>query len=92
MATVLATAFLPPAKDAGDDAPPPDDDSSGRGDDDDQQATIGLGSLGSTRQAPKKQRTRPLAVNVSLSQLASEQNPVLSVTFGWAGKDQLLTL
>ena len=25
---------------------------------------------------------------LSLSQLASEKSPLLSVTFGWAGKDQ----
>jgi hypothetical protein len=39
----------------------------------------------------RKQRARPVAINVSLSQLTSETSPLLSVTFGWAGKDQKLS-
>jgi hypothetical protein len=39
----------------------------------------------------RSQRARPVAVNLSLSQLASEPAPLLSVSFGWAGKDQQLS-
>jgi hypothetical protein len=80
MATVIGMAFLPPAKDP--DAPPDPDPGSSENDESEriQRAMVA--------RANRAQRGRPVAVNVSLSQLASEQSPLLSVTFGWAGKDQ----
>lgn len=81
MATVLAMAFLPPAKDP--DAPPDPDPSTE--DEAEKAQRVALA------RANRTQRARPVAVNVSLSQLASEQAPLLSVTFGWAGKDQRLS-
>jgi len=38
----------------------------------------------------RAQRARTVAVNLSFSQLETEPAPLLSVTFGWAGKDQQL--
>ncbi|HLK40772.1 MAG TPA: hypothetical protein VKU41_28660 [Polyangiaceae bacterium] len=82
MATVIATAFLPPATEP--DEGPATDDSDGDGEPDDE----GFIAQQTSRRGLRKQRARPLAVNVSLSQLASESAPLLSVTFGWAGKNQ----
>jgi hypothetical protein len=81
MATVLAMAFLPPAKDP-DAAPDPDPST----EDETEKAQREM-----IARANRAQRARPVAINVSLSQLASEQAPLLSVTFGWAGKDQRLS-
>jgi hypothetical protein len=83
MATVLGTAFLPPAPEL-DEAPPTPEEAAPAqpdGDEDDD---------GPRHQANHVQRARPVAVNVSLSQLASEDEPIVSVTFGWAGKDEKL--
>lgn len=87
MATVFANAFLPPAADPSDadNAEPPAQSES---DDDGEQMRE---ELEQQARANRSQRSRPLAVNVSLSQLTSEPAPLLSVTFGWAGKDQRLT-
>jgi hypothetical protein len=71
MATVVATAFLPPANEP--DEPPPSN-----GDDDE----------GVSRPVSRSIRTRSVAINVSVSQLASESAPLFSVSLGWAGKDQ----
>jgi hypothetical protein len=85
MATVLATTFLPPSSDPDDAA----DDDSGQAaqDDSDDDATAALRAASRRR----SQRARPVAINVSLSQLPSEPAPLLSLTFGWAGKDQQLS-
>jgi hypothetical protein len=85
MATVLATAFLPPSADPEDG--PATNDSDGDGEPDEE----GFVSQQAMRRGMRKQRARPVAVNVSLSQLATETSPLLSVTFGWAGKDQKLS-
>ena len=89
MGTVFASAFLPPAPDASDadSAEPPaqSDDS-----DDDQGMQV-REELEEQARAKRSQRSRTVAINVSLSQLTSEPAPLLSVTFGWAGKDQRLT-
>jgi len=90
MATILATAFLPKSIDPDDNAA--DDDSSqsdGADDDDDANAQMRAQVMESMRS--RSQRARPVAVNLSLSQLASEPAPMLSVSFGWAGKDQQLS-
>jgi hypothetical protein len=42
------------------------------------------------RRQNRSQRARPVAINVSFSQLESESAPLLSVTLGWAGADQRL--
>jgi hypothetical protein len=44
--------------------------------------------MGVSRPVSRTIRTRPLAINVSVSQLASENAPLFSVSLGWAGKDQ----
>jgi hypothetical protein len=87
MATVFANAFLPPAPDPSDadNAEPPTQSDS---DDEGEQMRE---ELEQQARANRSQRSRPLAVNVSLSQLTSEPAPLLSVTFGWAGKDQRLS-
>ena len=87
MATIFANAFLPPAPDPSDadNAEPPAQSDS---DDEGEQMREQLEQQG---RANRSQRSRPLAVNVSLSQLTSEPAPLLCVTFGWAGKDQRLT-
>lgn len=84
MATVFANAFLPPAPDPSDadNAEPPAQSDS---DDDGEQMRE---QLEQQARSNRSQRSRPVAVNVSLSQLTSEPAPLLSVTFGWAGKDQ----
>ena len=38
----------------------------------------------------RSQRARTVAVNLSFSQMETEPAPLLSVTFGWVGKDQQL--
>jgi hypothetical protein len=87
MATVFANAFLPPAPDPSDadNAEPPAQSDS---DDDGEQMREELEQQARTN---RSQRSRPVAINVSLSQLTSEPAPLLSVTFGWAGKDQRLS-
>jgi hypothetical protein len=35
-------------------------------------------------------RTRPIAASLSVSQLVSDKEPIVTVDFAWAGKDQLL--
>jgi hypothetical protein len=74
VATVVANAFLPPAADDADDVP---------------SGMEGMSKEFIDRMREHTQRTRPVALDVSISQLASELAPLLSVTFGWAGKDQL---
>ena len=73
-ATVVANAFLPPAAD--------DDDDSTSG-------TEGMSKEFIEQMRAHQQRTRPVALDVSISQLESESSPLLSVTFGWAGRDQV---
>jgi hypothetical protein len=85
MATLLATAFLPPSTEP--DEGPSSDDSDGDGEPDEQ----GFVQQQAIRRGMRKQRARPVAINVSLSQLQSETSPLLSVTFGWAGKDEELS-
>lgn len=85
MATVLATAFLPPADDP-DDAAPDESQFDSESLTDEQRKMIHE----MIRRQNRAQRARPVAINVSFSQLASESNPLLSVTMGWAGPDQRL--
>jgi hypothetical protein len=85
MATLLTMAFLPPSAEP--DEGPSSDDSDGDGEPDEQ----GFVQQQTLRRGMRKQRARPLAINVSLSQLQSEPSPLLSVTFGWAGKDEELS-
>ena len=86
MATILATAFLPPSSDP--DEASADDDQSAPGDDEDSSEIMQRQAAAHQR---RTQRARPVAVNVSVSQLVSEQDPVVSLSFGWAGKDELLS-
>jgi hypothetical protein len=81
MASVFANAFLPPAQDL-DEAPAEPvekTENSDEGEFTEQQAE--------RKRRMRVQRIRPFAANLSVSQLASEQSPLLSVTFGWTGKD-----
>lgn len=89
MATILATAFLPKSIDPDDNASDDDSSQSDGAADDDASAQMRAQMMESTRS--RSQRARPVAVNLSLSQLASEPAPLLSVSFGWAGKDQQLS-
>jgi hypothetical protein len=84
MATVLATAFLPPAKDSDDNAEPDMSRFEAEGMTPEQLKQV----HDELRRENRSQRARALAINVSLSQLASEPSPLLSVTFGWASKDE----
>jgi hypothetical protein len=84
MATILAAAFLPPSTDP-DESPPDDEQAPGSQDDE------GMAQQATTAHARRTQRARPVAVSVSISQLASEQAPLLSVSYGWAGKDEILS-
>jgi hypothetical protein len=85
MATVLATAFLPPARDL-DEAPPEPEETNDNADaPEDNSFEVQM-----RKQRSRVQRARPVAINVSVSQLQSEESPLLSVTFGWAGKDEKL--
>jgi hypothetical protein len=89
MATILSTAFLPKSIDPDDNATDDDSSQSDSVDDDDPNAAQMRQAMDNMR--TRFQRARPVAVNLSLSQLASEQAPLLSVSFGWAGKDQQLS-
>jgi hypothetical protein len=83
MATVLATAFLPPAADDGEKA-----DDMARFEGEDMSETQLKAVHDMVHRENRSQRARTVAVNLSFSQLSTEANPLLSVTFGWAGKDQ----
>jgi hypothetical protein len=94
MGTIFANAFLPPAPDpAAAEAQEPseapaqatDDDGTDDSDDDSQIGGLGLSASGA---ANHTQRWRPLAVNVSVSEMTSEPSPLVSVTLGWADRDQ----
>ena len=74
MVTVFGSAILPPAPDD-DDAP----DTAKSDDDDDGRAKA---------KAPHDVRIRPFVASLSVSQTKSEKEPIVSVAFGWAGKDQ----
>ena len=76
MATIFGNAMLPPVPDD-DEAPI---DSSKEDDDHDvvQPANAKMRDL----------RTRPFAAALSVSQTKSEKEPIVSVAFGWSGKDQ----
>jgi hypothetical protein len=86
MATVLATAFLPPSTDPDENPDASTDEDQNQGSDDDD----GSSAMRAANQR-RSQRARAVAVNVSLSQLASEPSPLLSLTLGWAGKDTQLS-
>jgi hypothetical protein len=73
MASVLATAFLPPAAEDAADLP------STAVDEEDQQRA--------QEQRKRIVRIRPMMANVSISQLASEPDPLVSISFAWAGHD-----
>jgi hypothetical protein len=81
MASVFANAFLPPAQDLdeGPAEPVEKTDKSDEGEFTEQQEE--------RKRNLRVQRVRPFAANLSVSQLTSEQAPLLSVTFGWTGKD-----
>jgi hypothetical protein len=85
MATVLATAFLPPGNDPDDTGPTEEQFES----DSMSEAQIKM-VRDMVHRENRFQRARPVAINVSLSQLESEQSPLLSVSLGWAGGDQKL--
>jgi hypothetical protein len=89
MATILSTAFLPKSIDPDDNATDDDSSQNDSVDDDDPNAAQMRQAMDNMR--TRFQRARPVAVNLSLSQLASEPAPQLSVSFGWAGKDQQLS-
>jgi hypothetical protein len=78
MASVLATAFLPTSVEDAADLPSnktdPDADESEEKRAADQRKRI--------------VRTRPMMANLSISQLANEPDPLVSISFAWAGKDQ----
>jgi hypothetical protein len=78
MATVQATALFPPLEKPKDD----EDDASGA-------KTDGPMTNASMRalRAFRSLRKRQLLVNLSASQTASDDRPLLSVSFGWAGKE-----
>jgi hypothetical protein len=86
MATVLATAFLPPGTDASDGGE--EDMSRFESEDMSEEQLKAVREM--VHRDNRSQRARTVAVNLSFSQLASETSPLLSVTFGWAGKDQQL--
>jgi hypothetical protein len=85
MATVLATAFLPPPAEA---------DESDTTEEQFESEAMTEAQIKRVHEfvhrQNRSQRARPLAINVSLSQLQSEPAPLLSVTLGWAGADQKL--
>jgi hypothetical protein len=85
MATVLATAFLPPSGEP---------DESATTEEQFESTAMTEEQMKSIREMVHRQnraqRARPVAINVSLSQLESENAPLLSVTLGWAGGDQKL--
>jgi hypothetical protein len=80
MATVMATVVLPTVAHG---EPAIDEE----GDDDDDRE-----ELRRRRQAHERSlrstRTRPVLVNLSISQTTTEKAPLVSVSFAWGGKDQ----
>jgi hypothetical protein len=86
MATVLATAFLPPGSDPDDGGQ--EDTSRFESEDMSEEQMKAVREM--VHRDNRSQRARTVAVNLSFSQLESETAPLLSVTFGWAGKDQQL--
>ena len=86
MATVLATAFLPAGSDP-DDGGAPDESSFESEDMSEEQIKLVREEL---HRENRSQRARTVAVNLSFSQMETEPAPLLSVTFGWVGKDQQL--
>jgi hypothetical protein len=86
MATVLATAFLPPGSDP-DDGGEQDESRFESEDMSEEQMKMVREML---HKQSRSQRARTVAVNLSFSQLETETAPLLSVTFGWAGRDQQL--
>jgi uncharacterized protein YkwD len=85
MATVMATAFLPPSNEP-DDTGPTEEQFESDSMNEEQRKTV----RDMVHRENRNQRARPVAINVSLSQLASEQSPLLSVSLGWAGPDERL--
>jgi hypothetical protein len=85
MATVLATAFLPPSKEV-DDSGPTEEQFESESMSEEQMKNI----REMLHRQQRNQRARPVAINVSFSQLESEKDPLLSVSLGWAGEDQRL--
>ncbi|HEY1698046.1 MAG TPA: hypothetical protein VGG39_38060 [Polyangiaceae bacterium] len=85
MATVMATAFLPPSNEPDDTGPTEDQFESDSMNDEQRKMVRDM-----VHRENRNQRARPVAINVSLSQLASEQSPLLSVSLGWAGPDERL--
>src|SRR5579859_5683457 len=85
MATVLATAFLPPSTEP---------DESETTEEQFESTAMSEAQIKSIKEMVHRQnrgqRARPVAINVSLSQLESEKDPLLSVTLGWAGSEQKL--
>ena len=86
MATVLATAFLPPGSNPDDGGQ--EDTSRFESEDMSEEQMKAVREM--VHRDNRSQRARTVAVNLSFSQLESEASPLLSVTFGWAGKDQQL--
>jgi hypothetical protein len=83
MASVLSTAFLAEAPGHAQESPERDErDEQDAGDE--QRVPIPIERTRFDRTV----RTRALLAHVSLSQTTSEKEPVLSVAFAWAGKDQ----
>jgi hypothetical protein len=74
MVSVFGTAMLPPAPD---DEETPDTKSAA--DDDNAHGKA---------KTPRDVRTRPFVASLSVSQTQSEKEPIVSVAFGWTGKDQ----
>lgn len=87
MATVLATAFLPPIELNPDEGGQVDESRFETDEMTDEQRKQVHDMV---HRENRSQRARTVAINMSLSQLESEPAPVLSVTFGWASKDQQL--
>jgi hypothetical protein len=80
MASVFGTAILPPA--------PGDDDHDDDHDDDDGDRDEELTKLMRNEKGRRDVRTRPFVANLSVSQTKSVKEPIVSVSFGWSGKDQ----
>lgn len=78
MASVLATAFLPVSVEDAADLPSNKTDPDADQDEEKRAAD----------QRKRIVRTRPMMANLSISQLASEPDPLVSISFAWAGKDQ----
>jgi hypothetical protein len=88
MATVLATAFLPPGNDPEGGNTDEDNMSRFEGQDMNEDQLKMIREM--LHRQNRSQRARTVAVNLSFSQLETEPAPLLSVTFGWAGRDQQL--